>query len=151
VNRLFPNNTFDASDLKLGLYLALDFRVFSSHNSPTWEVTSFRISEAAISMADPETEWDRVMATYRPSRRQIAETVDQIQQWEEIKRLGRGGQSDVFLVRSPERATQRATCLQTMRVALGQHNKAELADAIWSYARPDSLPELGAKKVFKNS
>jgi serine/threonine protein kinase len=149
VNDLYPNNMFDPSELKLGLYLANDFRVFSMHNSPDWEVTSFRISEAAISMANPDTEWDRVMEGIGPSRTRIAGPVEQITQWEEIKPLGGGGQSNVFLVRSPERATQRATCLQTIRVALDQHNKAELADAIWSYARPDSLPELGAKKIFK--
>ncbi|SRR6266478_1124280 len=149
VNDLHPNNMFDSSDLKLGLYLAGDFRVFSSQNSPDGEVTSFRIAETAISMTNPDTEWDRVMATIRPTGRQIKETMEQIQQWEEIKPLGGGGQSNVFLVRSPERATQRATCLQIIRATLDHHNKAEMADAIWSYARPDSLHELGAKKVFK--
>jgi hypothetical protein len=151
VNRLYPNNMFDSSELRLGLYLAIDFHVFSSHSSPEGEVISFRIGESAIGMANPETEWDRVMALWgvRSAARRVAETAEQNQQWEEIKRLGGGGQSDVFLVRSPARATQRATCLQTIKAALFQGERAELAEAIFSYARPDSLPELGAKKLFK--
>lgn len=149
VNDLYPKNTFDPSELKLGLYLAKDFNVLSSYGSDMKEVAQFRIAETAIGMANPDTEWDRVMARLRPIRKPIAESVEPIKQWEEMRPLGSGGQSDVFLVRSPARATERATCLQTMRAALDQDNRAELAEAIWCYSRPDSVPELGAKKVFK--
>jgi hypothetical protein len=69
--------------------------------------------------------------------------------WEEIKPLGGGGQSDVFLVRNRERQSERANCLKGIRSALDGDKRAELAVAIWSYARPDLPSELGALKVFK--
>ncbi len=69
--------------------------------------------------------------------------------WEEIKRLGGGYQSDVFLVRNPERQAERAKCLATIRTALDGAKDAELAAAICSYARRELPSELGALKVFK--
>lgn len=69
--------------------------------------------------------------------------------WERIRPLGSGGQSDVFLVRSPERTAERANCLNTIRKALDEDKRAELADAIHSYAHTESPDELGALKIFK--
>lgn len=69
--------------------------------------------------------------------------------WERIRPLGSGGQSDVFLVRSPVRTAERANCLSTIRKALDADKCAELADAIHSYARPESPDELVALKIFK--
>jgi len=72
--------------------------------------------------------------------------------WEAIKPLGGGGQSDVFLVRSPQRVAQRATSLTRIQVNIENYereNMAELANAVWNYARPEVPSELGALKVFK--
>jgi serine/threonine protein kinase len=151
VNDIYPGNNFDPADLKLGLYLAKDFNVLSVYGSDVKQVGQFQISETPISMANPDKEWDRVMAAYKP--RQLLEdaisTTLPNDQWEKVRPLGRGGQSDVFLVRSPERVAERASCLQRIRTALDGDKRAELADAMWSYSRPDSLSELGAMKVFK--
>jgi len=68
--------------------------------------------------------------------------------WEEIRELGRGGQSRVSLVRSPTRVAERARCLETIRFALDADKRADLANAIATYARPETLPELGAMKKF---
>jgi serine/threonine protein kinase len=70
-------------------------------------------------------------------------------EWEKIRPLGSGGQSDVYLVRSPDRVSERTECLRRIRTALQGGQQAELADAIASYSRPESLSELGAKKIFK--
>ena len=103
-------------------------------------------------MPNPESQWDRVMSGFK--RFMVPDESDsphlsETAQWEEIKRLGGGGQSDVFLVRSPERVTQRAVCLQTIRTALGSDREAQLAEAVWEYSRPELPAELGAKKIFK--
>ena len=150
VNELFRNNKFDPTELKLGLYLANDFRVLSPQNSPDpKDVVSFRITEAAISMPNPDTEWDRVMAVWRGTPPAVEQSIEPEPEWEQLRPLGGGGQSDVFLVRSPERVSERRTCLRVIRTALDQDKRAELADAIALYSRFDSLSELGAKKVFK--
>jgi serine/threonine protein kinase len=72
-------------------------------------------------------------------------------QWEEIERLGGGGQSNVFLERRPERSSKRRECLDVIRAAIDGDKRGELATAIWTYARPDSDSELGALKAFKIS
>jgi len=103
-------------------------------------------------MPSPENRWDRVMADieqFAAPSPGLPHEPPEIAQWEHIKRLGGGGQSDVFLVRSPERVTQRAVCLQTIRTALDAGRDAELAEAIWEYSRPERPSELGAKKIFK--
>lgn len=69
--------------------------------------------------------------------------------WEEIEHLGGGGQSDVYLVRNPERCSDRAKYLDQIRTALDGDKRAELATAIWSYARPDLPSEVGALKAYK--
>lgn len=121
----YPNRIFDNATLKIALYLAKDLGVLVAYrlNPPEdTEVTSFQIGEGAITMADPDTEWDRVMAGYRlPSSRRAADVDEHAVgaqaevQWERIRHLGGGGQSDVFLVRSPVRVSQRASYLQTIR------------------------------------
>jgi len=72
--------------------------------------------------------------------------------WEEIEPLGGGGQSNVFLVRSPKRVAQRTKCLEEIQVNIEncqRENMAGLANAVWNYARPEIPSELGALKVFK--
>ena len=83
--------------------------------------------------------------------------------WEKIetKPLGAGGQSEVFLVRSPERVGQLRNCLvemdKTMKAASSPVRTDQyhaqlgtLAKAFRDYARPEENSELGALKVFKN-
>ena len=69
--------------------------------------------------------------------------------WEEIDRLGEGGQSVVSLVRNRKRHSERAKSLDQIRSALDGDKRAELATAIWSYARPDLPSELVALKAIK--
>jgi serine/threonine protein kinase len=69
--------------------------------------------------------------------------------WEIVSPLGEGGQSTVSLVRSPQRVTDRKKSLDSIRTGIDQDKRAELAEAVWSYARPDVTSELGALKVFK--
>lgn len=69
--------------------------------------------------------------------------------WETIKPLGGGGQSDVFLVRSSKRQSERANDLVKIRFAIDGDKRSDLADAIWSYVRPESPSELGALKQFR--
>jgi hypothetical protein len=66
---MYPNRAFDAAELKLGLYLAGDFGVLSSYQTTDdgMDVTSFQISELAIGIANPDAEWDAMMARYKPS------------------------------------------------------------------------------------
>src|SRR5438445_5473662 len=99
------------------------------------------------------------MAGYKPSHATGPNTeIDQIEkafhlqgeaEWEQIEPLGGGGQSDVFLVRSPARVSERGGCLQKIRKALDEDKRAQLAEAIWTYVRPESPSEVGALKVFK--
>ena len=152
VNGIYPDNKFDSGDLKLGLYLAKDFNVLSVYGSDVKQVGQFQISETAIGMENPDTEWDRVMEVWSLRRKIAHETSSSMPtyQWERIgEPLGHGGQSDVYLVRSPKRVAERATCLLKMRTALDGNNRGELADATLSFSRPDSPSELGAMKVFK--
>jgi len=82
--------------------------------------------------------------------------------WEVIKPLGEGGQSEVLLVRSPERKKERAKAIENIKLALGLPREnnylisklpAEeaarlLSEAIATHARPEFVAELGALKSF---
>lgn len=153
VEYIYTNQTFDDATLKLGLYLARDLGLLAASRMTQpdeTEVEWFQIAESAANMPNPEKEWDRIMPGFKRSTVTVEEPEPAGQvQWEQIRRLGGGGQSDVFLVRSPARVTQRAACLRTIKAASGQDKGADLADAIWSYSRPDSVSELGAMKIFK--
>ena len=52
--------------------------------------------------------------------------------WEPIDRIGGGGQSDVYLARSPKRVAKRTKCLEDIRVCLDGDKRAELATTIWN-------------------
>ena len=78
--------------------------------------------------------------------------------WEQIEPLGQGGQSEVFLVRRPERLRERTDSIQQMLQSnpwapiVNQDDKerpARLARAILKYARTEVPSELGAMKIFK--
>jgi hypothetical protein len=93
IDALYPNQVLDIATLKLGLYLAKDFSVLAGYqlNSPEdTEVRSFQIGEGAISLANPDVEWDRVMASYK----QAEDTLSDAEESRE--------ESVRFEVRSPE-------------------------------------------------
>ena len=82
--------------------------------------------------------------------------------WERVGRekLGEGGQSEVYLVRTPERTDERARSLHfleshappSMIVTTAENRTPktiEFVEAIRDYTRPDLLSELGAMKEFK--
>jgi serine/threonine protein kinase len=80
--------------------------------------------------------------------------------WEQVKQepLGEGGQSTVYLVRTPERTNQRARCLEFIKAhvpimtgtkeSMSQAN-LQYVEAIQTYTRADLLSEVGAMKDFK--
>jgi serine/threonine protein kinase len=85
--------------------------------------------------------------------------------WEQIKPLGEGGQSRVFLVRNPSRVQMRNEAIKKVLSsnpweqpyarldALTAHEPTQqvdrLAKSLWEYMRPDDPSELGALKIFK--
>jgi hypothetical protein len=149
---VFPNQNFDDATLKLGLYLAKDMHALMGNrmNQPDQtEVEWFQIAETVANLPDPERAWDRAMTGYRRSTVFTEAETQEEAQWEHIRRLGGGGQSEVFLVRSPARVTQREVSLRTIKTALEHSKVSELAEATWTYVRPDAPEELGAMKVFK--
>ncbi len=81
--------------------------------------------------------------------------------WERVnpEKLGEGGQSEVYLVRTPERSKQRARSLQSLEsysppsmIVTTVEKRAsmtiEFSDAIRNYIRDDKPNELGAMKEF---
>lgn len=72
--------------------------------------------------------------------------------WEEIRPLGKGGQSEVFLVRGPGRVKERANQLDKIRELSGQgfndSRAQEFADAVSGYVREERPSELGALKIY---
>lgn len=79
--------------------------------------------------------------------------------WEQLEPLGEGGQSRVFLVRSPGRNQERRDVIQQVlganpwEIRINDQERVErihrLATALSKYARPDRTSELGALKMFK--
>jgi serine/threonine protein kinase len=82
--------------------------------------------------------------------------------WERVnpEKLGEGGQSEVYLVRTPERTKQRARSLQSLEsysppsmIVTTVEKRTPMtigfAEAIRDYTRDDRLDELGAMKEFK--
>lgn len=80
--------------------------------------------------------------------------------WERVRpaKLGEGGQSEVYLVRTPDRTKQRALSLSIINShvpmmtgtteSMSRAN-LEYVEAIREYTRPDLPTELGAMKEFK--
>ena len=162
VDEIGPNHVSDET-LNLGLYLVREFNVLAGYQvSPTdyTETAWFRVGEGAVTIEDVDQQWDVATAPYRPVHssatpgdiQKIERKLQAVEmEWEKVRPLGEGGQSNVFLVRNPKRAFEREACLQRIRTALDGDKRAEFAEAIWSYVRPDEPSELGALKVFKIS
>jgi serine/threonine protein kinase len=72
--------------------------------------------------------------------------------WEEVKRIGGGGQSEVFLVRNAERIAERKKHLSKLMELAGQGfndvRAEQFAEATLSYGRADQISELGAIKIY---
>src|SRR5450432_809362 len=68
--------------------------------------------------------------------------------WEKIERIGGGGQSTVYLVRSPQRAEQRRELLRSLETFSNGAKHPEYAAATYDINRPELLNELGALKIF---
>jgi serine/threonine protein kinase len=75
--------------------------------------------------------------------------MDKRADWEKIRPLGSGGQSDVTLVRNSKRQSERADSLTKIRFSLDGDKRSDLAEAIWAYGRQELSSELGALKQFK--
>ena len=73
--------------------------------------------------------------------------------WEPIETLGRGGQSEVYLARSPVRVTQRkvypTALMDLSALNLNEDTANSFATASYEYARAEQPSELGALKKFK--
>jgi len=73
-------------------------------------------------------------------------------EWEEIRPLGAGGQSKVFLVRNWERIEERQKHLKKLMELAGQGfneiTAQEFTAAILGYGRDDYASELGALKIY---
>jgi serine/threonine protein kinase len=74
------------------------------------------------------------------------------QEWEEVKRIGGGGQSEVFLVRNSERIAARRKHLEKLKELSGQgFNDAraqQFVEATVGFGREEYSSELGALKVY---
>ena len=73
--------------------------------------------------------------------------------WQTVKRINGGGQSDVYLVRSASRVAAREKSLATIgnlsSLSLDPEAAQAFADAISNLTRAETPKELGALKVFK--
>ena len=80
--------------------------------------------------------------------------------WERVSqtKLGEGGQSEVYLVRTPERTKQQQRSLETINSYVSPNTQTsevrskqnqEYVEAIHDYTRADLPTELGAMKEFK--
>jgi serine/threonine protein kinase len=72
--------------------------------------------------------------------------------WEEVKRLGKGGQSEVFLVRNSVRIAERQKHLDKLIELSGQGfndvRAQQFTEATLGYGREEHPSELGALKVY---
>ncbi|HMI52828.1 MAG TPA: protein kinase family protein [Candidatus Saccharimonadales bacterium] len=66
-----------------------------------------------------------------------------------LNRVGGGGQSDVYLARSPERSLMREEYFGELQKLANGARHREYAEYIFESARPDLPHEVGALKVFK--
>jgi serine/threonine protein kinase len=78
----------------------------------------------------------------------VTELQRDIHGWKILNTLGEGGQSKVYLVRSPARQVERKEKLSEMARAVRDHDEEKISEVVWSAVRPDDPLELGALKVF---
>jgi hypothetical protein len=147
--------------IRVGLYVARDLGLLTGsqgRNEQQADVIPVTINEY-IYEKDPETLWDQFIHRNDPLPQPATTTNPSPLQkqkyggWEIIERLGGGGQSNVFLVRTPERKRHRESFLDRLGKLYGQtydsRGAAKVAEALWNYARPELTEELAALKQFK--
>jgi serine/threonine protein kinase len=158
-------------DIRLGLYLCGEFGWLAGWggNIDKYQITNCRISERVVTLKDFDKLWDDEMQLRTPRelrklsaggpRQEPQENRKSVplpgktkrSDWQEIRKLGAGGQSEVFLVRTPKRVAERSDFLMKVQQHAGGcriDGAAELSEAAFNYARPEQPPELGALKVF---
>jgi hypothetical protein len=73
-------------------------------------------------------------------------------EWEEVRRLGKGGQSEVFLVRDSTRIEERRKHLRKLMELSGhgfnEVRAKQFAEPTLGYGRDDRSSELGALKLY---
>lgn len=150
--------------IQLGLYLSSEFGWLAGWggNIEKYQITNLRINEGVVTLKDFDKLWDEEIQLRMPnlegprgpqrSKKPVPPpTMTKRSDWEEIKKLGAGGQSEVFLVRNPTRVAERSDFLERIQQHAGGcriDGAAELAEAAFNYARPEQRLELGALKVF---
>ncbi|HWY55427.1 MAG TPA: protein kinase [Terriglobales bacterium] len=150
--------------IRLGLYLSGEFGWLAGWGGDInkYQITNLRISEHVVTLKDFEKLWDEQIERRTPTElRQRQGTKKSVptptkptrSDWEEIKKLGGGGQSDVFLVRSPKRVAERLELLEKVQQSAGgslidADGAVELSESVFNFARPEHPLELGALKVF---
>ncbi len=78
-------------------------------------------------------------------------------EWEQLDLLGKGGRGSVYRARTPKRLQERSLALTaiTNNIPFGaidhdeKRKSANLAPAVWTYARPEDSRDFGALKIFK--
>jgi len=150
----FDSGTTDKM-VRVGLFVAGELGLLSGsqgRNDQQVDVIPVNINEY-IYEKNPENLWDdfirRNDAHPQPTVNPTPSQTQKYGGWEIIEPLGGGGQSDVFLVRSPARVARRAVCQEEIKTALEGDQRGGLPSAIWNYARPELTEELGALKQFK--
>jgi serine/threonine protein kinase len=159
------NQNGNPEAIRLGLYLCGEFGWLAGWggNLEKYQITNLRISERVVTLKEFDKLWDEQIKLRTPkvggfrsepqqNRKSVpppgkTKRVD----WEEIRKLGEGGQSEVFLVRTPKRVADRFDFLgkvQQHAGGCGIDGAGELSEAAFNYARPEQDPELGALKVF---
>lgn len=162
------NKDVEASTIDLGLYLVREFGVLVGWSGNQTTLTKTQINENIVTM-DVAHAWDNFVLRYPQFFEPAPETLvsaphqdrDGLQVgsdvayggWEQLRPLGSGGQSEVFLVRSPGRIAERekyvAELMEQSEIGFSRDRARRFAEAAWGYARPDMPSELGALKVFK--
>jgi hypothetical protein len=77
----FPDKHIDGASLRLGLYLAKNFSVLGSVRPPDGlEIEWFQVAEWAMSIANPDTEWDAMVFRSTPRQPELVEIVPVVKQ-----------------------------------------------------------------------
>jgi serine/threonine protein kinase len=151
------NDQSDPEEVSLGLYLARDLNVPAQWAGDQLNVSHVVPTEQIITLK-PESVWNEYIRRnggefLEEAGGKQSELMSKRDTWERVRPLGGGGQSDVFLVRSPARVAEREACLQELAKHSSLHLSRDTAEsfarASWNYSRPDLPSELGALKVFK--
>jgi serine/threonine protein kinase len=166
-----------AVHFRTAVFFLRDFReTVQAEDSPTTDVGAIIATDRFYDSVDLQKAWEFETARKRPqymeppvahpTTKEVVAEVSYAQtisggvrgDWEIIgEPLGSGGQSTVYLVRSPKRTSERQRSIDVIlsfnqpAATLDSRAKrtGEFAEAIASYARNELPSDLGAMKVFK--